>query len=153
MQTQLSVGMLVTIGDESVSVMMRHPTQLSLVAYKTADALEEQQLRVSQASRASAAWRRRTRGAVTDGDTTLAVVERNVTARRWGVDGSLHITCEVHKQALVQEKTFSLIGDDTSGMIRTALALRNGAATGIFRQCMAQEIASRLEILDGVLLE
>jgi len=152
-QTQLCVGMLATIGHESVSAMMRQPTQLSLVAYKTADVLEEQQSRVSHALRASAVWRRRTRGAIADGDSALAVVERNVAERRWGVDGSLHITCEVHKQAHVHEKTFSLIEDDTSGMIRTALALRNGAATGIFRQCMAQEIASRLEILDGVFLE
>ena len=36
-----------------------------------------------------------------------------------------------------------------SGMIRTALAVRCGAGMQRFRKCMSEEVASRLEILNG----
>ena len=57
--------------------------------------------------------------------------------------------CDVHKTSAVHEKTFAMVGEDVSGMIRTALALRNGAAIQRFRRCLADEIGSRLEIREG----
>ena len=61
----------------------------------------------------------------------------------------MHLLCDVHLLALVFDKTLIALDDEVSGAIRVAKALRTGLAKTKFRQCLREEIASRLEILQG----
>ena len=57
------------------------------------------------------------------------------------------VRCACHEQMLLEN--FSLMEDHITGMVRCALSLRVGAAMNVFRRCMRDEIADRLDIKFG----
>ena len=62
---------------------------------------------------------------------------------------SLHVICDAHCTALVYGKTLAPLDPQVTGAMRIALSLRTGGSMTLFRQCLRDEIASRLRILQG----
>ena len=95
-------------------------------------------------------FQRVTRAAVTDSYAPLTAAEKHIGAqRRSPADAQIHFLCRVHKTAAVHKRTFEFLDETITGMIRSALAVRSGASMVRFRESLAAEIASRLEVLEG----
>ena len=62
----------------------------------------------------------------------------------------LHQVCDIHAFVGVYNKTFNLLDEHITGVIRAALSLRCGSSMARFRKCLREEIESRFEICDGV---
>ena len=149
-QARLRSGMVVRVGDTKVTLAILQPCQLALLERTTAIDFKRVQERLSHASIYSRMFLRCTRVAATDSNSAIGAAEAAISSERWGPQSThLRILCDVHKTSGVHEKTLELVSDDISGMIRTALAIRNGSAMARFQTCLAQEIESRLEVLQG----
>ena len=70
--------------------------------------------------------------------------ERNLPSR-----DSPHAIRDTHRTALVYGKTLAPLDPQVTGAVRIALSLRTGGSMTLFRQCLRDEIASRLRILQG----
>ena len=149
-QTQLRGGVLVRVGEALVTLIWRQPAPLQVVERTTARVFKHVQSRLSQCTPTTRLFSHRTRAAATDSYSAILAAEASLCEDRWGSANTfLQSLCDIHKTATTHEKTFSLFSKEVTGMIRTALALRNGAAMSRFRRCLAEEISSRLVILEG----
>ena len=150
-QTRGDVGLVLSIGNRLVTLTMRADFLLSVVERTTAECLQQQQLSLSPASRASLAFKSTTRAATSDAFSGDIASEKSIAMqrRRKKDDNALHILCDVHGTAGVHDKTFLPLDSQISGLINTALALRSGAAMSRVRKCLMAEIASHLGVLQG----
>ena len=135
-----------------VSFVQRQPCALNIVDRNTGACLREQQLRISDASKAMTLFKARLRATCTDRGSGNAPCERALAAERFKwPQGRVQWACEVHKTATIHEEVLNVQPLDAtiSGMIRTALALRSGTGMQRFREALVQEVRSRLQVLCG----
>jgi hypothetical protein len=150
-QTQLGVGYLVLLSGRHVCITFSPiPSPLSCVERCTSASIKAQQLSVSHTTRASLAFKGRTRAVTTDGFSANPVAENSIASdRNGGVSNRLHVICDTHGVAGVYGKVFKPLDRHITGVIRTAMSLRNGAAMARWRKCLRLEVVDRLELLDG----
>lgn len=150
MQTQGEIGMVLQLRDKMVTISYRSPCPLSVLERTSASCVMHQQLCASRATRASNAFAGMTRATTTDGAASNLACEAALACGRSPTDGQgLHLVCDIHCTALVYEKVLAPVDSELSGAIRVAKSLRTGSAMTRFRQCLRDEIASRLRILVG----
>ena len=112
--------------------------------------IKHHQVAMSIASRAARAFKRTTRAVSTDAYAANICAEKSIASdRSKGDANTLHSLCDVHGTAGCYNKVFHPFDKYVSGIIHIALALRSGAAMVQFRRCLREEIASRLEIIQG----
>lgn len=142
-------GMLLELGGRFV--MLKVPTVggLAVMERGTTAVLATCQQALSTATRAANAFKQQVRASCTDAGSSNLTCERMVTSSRGEKCTSLHTLCEVHRASLAHGKSLVLLDANIRGMIKCALSLRAGAALNTFRSCLAQEVASRLQILHG----
>lgn len=149
LQTVQSGGMLVRVGGHYIAIAFSTVCALQVMSSGTASCIAEAQRRTSGATRASKAFCQNMRIVCTDRASANIAAERALRDERGDSWSTLHSFCDVHRTAGAHTKTFVLLASNVSGMIRCALALRNGAALSRFRTCLAQEIASRFKVKHG----
>lgn len=150
MQTQAETAWVLQLGEEYVTITFKAPCPLSVLERTSASCIMEQQVGISKASRASAAFRQATRAATTDGHAANIATEAAIPALRYGgAHPGLHLLCDVHCTALVYERALAPVDKEVSGAIHIAKALRTGSAMSRFRDCLRDEIDSRLVVLHG----
>ena len=149
-QTQVEFGCLVRIGSKLVTFIGHQVCPLAIVQRATASVFAHLQQRLSLTSRMALLFRRCTRSAVTDSYSAIVAAERQVAAdRRAPMDQVVHMKCQVHKTSTCHGLTFSFDEPEITGLIRCALALRSGSSMIRFKECIDDEIRTRLEILEG----
>lgn len=149
LQHTQAAGYLLRIDGRFVLLRVQTLNNLTVMESGTAEVLKSCQQRLSASTRATKSFVQHTRGVCTDGGSANLACERALSGARGDGGKTVHVLCEVHKTSLIHGKTFSLISDNIKGMVACALSLRNGSAMGKFRQCLMDEIDSRLEILHG----
>ena len=150
-QTNIEFGMVIRVRGELVTCLGVQPCPLAVVQSTTGAVLAKVQQSLSMATRSSLLFSRFTRAAVTDSYSAIISAERTIGRERGPKQhAQIHVRCQVHKTATVHTRTFAFLEPTISGMIRAALAVRNGPSMVRFREAMASEIDSRLEILQGV---
>jgi hypothetical protein len=151
-QTRGEVAVVIRVGDRyaTVSYPLVHP--LATVERTTARCLSQLQVVLSPVGPGCRAFMGVTRAATTDAYAANKLVEARIAAAR-SLDATqdcrVHFLCEVHATASVYGRTFALMEDQVNGVIRTALSLHHSSAMQLFRRCLRQEIASRLQVLPG----
>ena len=150
-QTRGDVGMVIRLGERLVTLSIRPHFPLAVVEDTSATCLRQLQLSLSRVGRAARAFQQVTRAATTDAFSGNKLAEASIGVERAlaGQNSSLHVLCDVHGTAGVYDKTFAPLDPFITGVIRTALSLRTGAAMARFRHCLRLEIASRLEVFEG----
>ena len=125
---------------------------LMVLERTTAACIRTQQLLVSPVGRGAAAFCNYTRAVTTDAYAANMLAERLIGAERAPhQSGSvLHQVCDIHAFVGACNKTFNLLDEHITGVIRAALSLRCGSSMARFRKCLREEIESRFEICDGV---
>jgi len=106
-------------------------------------------MQASPVGRVANLFKENLRAVCTDAAASNLACEREVAADRGPQWSTLHTLCDVHVTSRCYSKTFSLMEDHITGMVRCALSLRVGAAMNVFRRCMRDEIADRLDIKFG----
>ena len=150
-QTQIEFGMVVRVGGELFTILGSHPCPLAVVQSTTSACIAQVQQSLSMATRNSLYFKTSTRAAVTDSASSLPAVEQHIARqRRQPPLQSLHIKCQVHKTSTMHGQVFSFIDPTVSGMVRAALAVRNGASMIRFREAVKAEVTYRLDIIEGV---
>lgn len=146
-------AMLLQLSGRFVIIKVSPLNRITVMDRGTAQVLRECQLRLSTATRVAMGFGRCVRGVCTDGAAANAACEREVSLARGGAlsdrDDIVHIICDIHRTSLIHGKTLVLLQDNIRGMIKCSVSLRVGAALGVFRQCLCEEIDSRLRILHG----
>ena len=146
--------MVIRIRGQLYTVLGGQPCPLAVVQSTSASVLAQLQQALSLATTDSRFFQRCTRGAVTESAAPLGTAERHIQSSRGHPrSANLHVKCQVHKTSIVHGTKFTFLSGTVSGMIRAALSLRSGAAMIRFREVMAAEIATRLEILVGTSTE
>ena len=149
-QTNIEYGMVVRIGCRLVTLLGLQLCPLAIVERTAASVMAALQQELSGLSRAAAAFRRLTRGAVTESYSALVATEKHVAASRSKpAKANLHIRCQVHKTSTVHEQLSHFVESTVSGMVNAALALRSGASFVRFKECLVAEVKSRLEVIEG----
>ena len=151
-QTRKHTAVVVRLGEQLATLAYEGPARLSVIESATADVLKRQQLSVSETTRIAAIFQGHTRAATTDAHPSNICVESSISRDRSAVGcgcPSLHLLCEVHKTAGIYKKTFAPLDSRITGVIRCALSMRTAGGMSVFRSCMREEIASRIEVLDG----
>ena len=150
-QTMLSRSLILKRGAQLYVVRLAQVCPLAVVQSANAETLRELQLRLSNASPAARVFKRQSRIATTDSHPANILCEQHIARERGdpAQSDNLHQLCDVHKLQTCHEKEMALVAEDVSGMVNLALSLRNGANMERFRACLADEIASRLEVLEG----
>lgn len=143
-------GLLVSSGGQHVGLIFHTLSPLSLLDSGTGASVAAAAMQLSGASRASSAFAHCCRVACTDRASANYLCERTVSAERGEQWLSVHVACEAHKAATCHETTFSLVDTEIKGMIHVVLALQNGKAMSTFRECVREEIDSRLVLRFGV---
>ena len=150
MQTRQEGALVVRLGDQLVSLVSRVAARLSVVENATAAAVKSQQLGVLLVTRVARIFGGMTRAATTDAHPSNICAETEIAMDRSGSQSSsLRVLCEVHACAGVYKKVFEPLDSKLTSVIRIALLLRSGGAMSKFRRCLREEIASRLDILNG----
>lgn len=151
-QTRGSVGLVVKLGERLVTIIYHLHLPLAVVERTTGQVLKYLQLTTSRLSRAAIAFKGHTRAVTTDAFSGNKTAEASIMQDRAAATtgSSLHILCDVHATAGVYDKVFAPLDSFVTGVIRTALSLRSGAAMHRFRRCLRQEIEARLEVVEGV---
>eukprot|EP00971_Amphidinium_carterae_P147821 2930043-Amphidinium_carterae.5 len=125
------------------------PTPLAALEKNSAPVLAEALSRLCASSSQSESFRMKTRMSSMDKAAANVACESAFTSCRNGWT-SLQSFCEVHITARAFRKCFDqLMGDDISGIIHIALALRSGAAMINFRKCLVEEIRAKLKLYFG----
>ena len=125
---------------------------LGVVEANTAACALALQLQVSESTVARSAFAVAGRGACTDRGPENKPCERQLAELLYkGLPGLIHTMCEVHMCAGIHKKVFEMPKLDAvvHGAIHAALALRSGSAMMKFRACLREEVASRLQVLQG----
>lgn len=149
-QTQFGFGCLVRVGARLVTFLGEQVCPLAIVERTTGRVFAHLQQSLSMTSDAAGAFRRCTRAAVTDSYSAIVAAERHIAAaRKTPADPNVHIKCQVHRCSTAHGLAFAFVDPVLTGLIRTALALRNGSAMVRFRECLTAEIASRLKVCEG----
>ena len=150
-QSQGELGMLVRLGEKFVALTLRMHYPLAIVESTTGAVMKHLALAQSRVGPASRAFKGITRAVTTDAASSNKSAEASIGVERQQdhMGSVLHILCEVHATAGIYSKTFRLVDSHITGIIRTALSLRTGAAMARFRACLKAEIASRMVIKTG----
>ena len=149
LQTKGEVGAVVQIADKMVTLTFEPEYPLQVLESTIAAVLKAAQERISPVGQAAVAFRHCTRAVTTDAYSGNIAAEQAIARCRGASCSPLHLLCATHATAGVYDKVFSLVDNHITGVIRVAIALRNGPSMDRFRMCMRDEIASRLEILRG----
>lgn len=143
-------GMLMSWKGQYWMVVLPALSSLAVMERGTANVLQACNERLSSATRVCQRFEQRVRAVCTDQCSANIACEKAMAAARGATEGSaIHILCDIHRTSLVHTKTLALLDDNVRGMIRCALALRTGNTMNTFRQCLKEEVASRLQILHG----
>ena len=150
LQTQCKYGMVVKLPNHFLHFFASFPAPLQLLERNTSEVLKQaltQNLGVSSWSRA---FHAKSRLVCVDKAGSNAKAERGMlTDRQEGWSSGL-FACEVHITSNIFKKTYQqLMPQHVTGMLRTALSLRSGAALGLFRRCLAATINQKLVLLAG----
>lgn len=140
------------LGARLLAVVGDAPSPLCVIDSGTAECLKQALLFASTASVHSGLFAGATRMATHDRNAANLKCERSIAADRIAPGGSADSKtwqCEVHMTSTVFDRSMKTFESVVKGIIHVALSLRTGDNMGRLRECLAEEIQSRLRILYG----
>eukprot|EP00971_Amphidinium_carterae_P351966 6492366-Amphidinium_carterae.1 len=150
LQTQQSVGMLIKCEDKYVKLIVEQACPLQVLERNSATILRSALLSLSGSSKWSNGFGFKSRVSSYDKAPYNSKASRSVSTDRQGWC-SLDLTCEVHDSARAFGSTFNtFMSSHISGLISVALCLREAGAFNIFRECLREEIRSRVKVIHGL---
>ena len=115
-----------------------------------ADTLLECLHRLQANTQAAASFPLKLRGVVLDEAKANLAAEQMLLQHRDPSWCPLTLPCDTHKASRCHSKSFdTLMPQDVSGLVRTALSLREGGKMALFRAALGREVRERLVILRG----
>ena len=141
LQTRQKYGMLLQCQSGLLAVFGNANAPLQIVERTTAQVLKQTLLQNSSMSVWANQFPVKVRASCTDKAPENSLAERGLLAER--DEGWLycHSDCEVHLTSTCVKKTYqSLLPDQISGLIRTALSLQKGGTLTLFRQALKSVI-------------
>ena len=149
LQTQQWAGFLVKSGGQHCKIIFQQVCPLQILQRNSAEVLQAALLEQTGCTSSSRDYHFHARVASCDSAPYNSKAFTSMGAAR-GQTSSLQLHCEVHDVSRAFSSTFDgLLPQHVSGIISSALSLRTSGMLATFRECLAEEVAARLVIMQG----
>eukprot|EP00971_Amphidinium_carterae_P351320 6492050-Amphidinium_carterae.2 len=149
-QLQADFGMLLVLDSKYIFLSGTTIAPLQALQRTTAEVMLEAIQRQSFISRAVEQFKTKTRSVCCDAYAANFKAERCLAELRSNQWQSTLLTCGVHVTSRCLKRCLeSLLPSHVKGLLHTSLALRNGVALTQFRECLRQQLRSKLQLSAG----
>eukprot|EP00971_Amphidinium_carterae_P351554 6492163-Amphidinium_carterae.3 len=123
---------------------------LQTMGKNNAQSTKECLQRVSGPSMAAKAFALKSRSVVLDKGSANFLAEHNISLERGDQWATMLLNCHTHIISTCQGKVFNtLFADEVSGLIRVALAIREGGRMALFREALRIQVRKRVKFIPG----